>query len=263
MQQHFARKQEHLAVVLRNDALIVGELAVDELGHQLDVAEAELRLGRRQHDVERLVVVGQLARQFEHGLARQDDLEAVVVGRDRFGGIGEAVAVGGDHAYFGADHDHQQAVQVIADVLLRHGVLDQRQQAFELLLRQRQFGLLALGHDHARKVLRRQGLQVETALAGFQRQALFVERQADLGRFGQRPQDVLQLARADRHRRLFRPGCRGAGTDLDLDVGRQELESFPVLFHQHVGKYRQGVTFLDDATDRLQRCQNLVARAFK
>jgi hypothetical protein len=73
--------------------------------------------------------------EFEHGLARQDGFGALrsclgrasEVGR----GVGEAVAVGGDHAQLAAVGDQQQAVEVVADVLLRHGVLHQGELALE------------------------------------------------------------------------------------------------------------------------------------
>ena len=55
---------EDFAVTLRNHAFVIRELAVDELGDEFDVAEAELGLGRSQGDFQRVIVVAELARQF-------------------------------------------------------------------------------------------------------------------------------------------------------------------------------------------------------
>jgi hypothetical protein len=53
-------------------------------------------------------------------------------------------------------HHHQQAVQVIADVLLRHRVLHQPEQPPQRLLRQRKAGRFAGRLGQTRKILGRQ-----------------------------------------------------------------------------------------------------------
>ena len=61
VQQAFTRELDRLGVVLRNDSFVVGELTVNQLGNKFDVAKAKLHLGRRQHDLERIIVVRKLA----------------------------------------------------------------------------------------------------------------------------------------------------------------------------------------------------------
>jgi hypothetical protein len=68
-------------MVLWNDALIVRELAVDQLRHQLDAAETETGLGGRQQNLKWIVAVRKLTRQLEHRFARQYHLDR----RRRFG----------------------------------------------------------------------------------------------------------------------------------------------------------------------------------
>ena len=246
---------------LRDHALVVGELAVDELGDELDRAEAEHGLVAGEHDLERVVVVGELAGEFEHGLARQDGFGALFHRRVEVGrGVGQAVAVGGDHAQLAAVGDDQQAVEVVADVLLRHRVRHLGELALE--------GALADGEARggvgrrvqARVVGGGQGLELEAAAAGLDGEALVVEREADLGAVGQGAQDVLQLARTDGDRRIFAADvAAGCGADLDLDVGGEHRELVAMLLDQHVGQDRQRVALFDDAGNRLQRGQERIA----
>src|SRR6185436_12371865 len=102
---------------------VVRELAVDELRHQLDRAEAERRLSGRKLDAHFVLAVGEQLRELENRLSRHDDFLARQVSRQLDGGKREAVPVGGDELQAAVFHHHQQPVQVIADVLLRHGVL--------------------------------------------------------------------------------------------------------------------------------------------
>ena len=173
------------------------------------------------------------------------------------------MTVGGDHPHLVALHHQQQAVEVVADVLLRHGVLHQRQQTFELFLGQVDFGLRAIGTGHAREIFGGQSLQVETAFTGLELEAAIFVIQADFGRFGQRTQDVLQLARSDGERRLVAAAGAGGSADLDFDIGGKQCQAITIFFHQHVGKNRQRVTFFNDAANGLQWRQKLIAGAFE
>src|SRR5690606_2111905 len=194
---------------------------------------------------------------------RQDDFGAREVLVQGFGGIGQAVTVGGDDTYLVAGNDDEQAVEVVTDVLLGHGVLHQGQEALELLLAELDLGGLGFGLGDAREIFRRQGLQIEAALTGLELQTLVVEGQADFGGFRQGAQDVLQLAGADGDGDVFAADTGGGGANLDFDIGRQQGQVFTGLLDQYVGEDRQGVTFLDNAADGLQRAENLIARAFK
>jgi hypothetical protein len=74
LQQRRPAEGDSVLVVLRDDAVVVGELAFDELGDELHSGERELRLVRREAHLDRRVVVLQQPLQLEDGLARQDDL---------------------------------------------------------------------------------------------------------------------------------------------------------------------------------------------
>ena len=180
----------------------------------------------------------------------------VEVGR----GVGEAVAVGGDHAQLAAFGDQQQAVEVVADVLLRHRVGHLGELALEGALADGEPGAGVLGRVQARVVGGGQGLELEAAAPGLDGEALVVERQRDLGGVGQGAQDVLQLARADGDRGVLAADvAAGGGADLDLDVGGEHRELVGVLLDEHVRQDGQGVALLDDAGDRLQRGQERIA----
>jgi len=172
------------------------------------------------------------------------------------------VAVSGHGTQFLAFDQQHQAVEVVAHVLRRHRVLGLRQQLTELLLRHDQLLELAFGQRHAREIVGRQGLQAETAFASAHLQTLLFEHQADFT-FRQGAQDVLQLAGCDGHCAIFTfSGTAGVGGDLNFDVGGEQSQLIALFLQQHVRQDRQGVSFFDDARNRLQRRQKLVALGF-
>jgi hypothetical protein len=109
-----------------------------------------------------------------------------------------------------AGDDQQQAVEVVADVLLGHGVLHQGELLLEGLLRGGEVHGFAFRRGQARVVGGGQGLQLEAALAGLEGDALVVEGEADVGGVGQGAQDVLQLAGADGDGDIIRAQPAGA-----------------------------------------------------
>src|SRR5690606_28291795 len=129
--QHFAINQEMSRVVAGNDARKVGKLALDQLGHEFDVAEAETDLARSNVDADRLVVIAKQTLHFEYGFARHDDIVLVFYAFDRRAAMSQTVAVGGHGAYPARLEHEQQAVQVIADVLLRHGEMHHVEQVLK------------------------------------------------------------------------------------------------------------------------------------
>ena len=70
-----------------------------------------------------------------HGLARQDDFLLGHFHIQRRRRKRQAVAVGGDQAELLAFGDEQNAVEVVADVMHRHGKRHLAQQVFQHLLR--------------------------------------------------------------------------------------------------------------------------------
>ena len=170
------------------------------------------------------------------------------------------MAVGGDHAQFAAVGDDQQAVEVVADVLLRHRVRHLGELALEGALADGDACGGLVGRRQARVVGGGQGLQLKAAAAGLDGEALVVEREADVAAVGQGAQDVLQLACADGDRHVFAADVAARGrADLDLDVGGEHRELIAALLDQHVGQDRQRVALFDDAGNRLQRGQERIA----
>ena len=169
------------------------------------------------------------------------------------------MAVGGHHPHLALVGDQQQAVEVIADILLRHRVLHQRQQGLEGFLRQRKPGLEIGGLGDGGKVLGREGLQGEARFAGLDVELFIVQLQGHIGRRRQGAQDVQQLARGHGGGGVLPALALRLGGDLHLDVGGQERQFVAGLFEQQVGKDGQGVAALDDAADRLDRFQKRIA----
>jgi len=141
------------------------------------------------------------------------------------------MTVGGHGAQFGAFDQQQQAVQVITHILRRHGVLRLTQQLAESFLRNGELPGLAFADRHARKIIGRQGLQAEAALAGTDLQALVFEHQADVVRIGQRAKDFLQFAGANRHCAVTLAASPfGRRGDLDFNIGSQQRQALAPLF---------------------------------
>src|SRR3954468_1022376 len=94
--QGLALDQQPVLVLGRDHARVVRKLAVDELRHQLDRAEAEGGLSRRKLDAQFILAVGEQLRELEHGLTRHDDFLARQVRRELETGERGAMPVGGD-----------------------------------------------------------------------------------------------------------------------------------------------------------------------
>ena len=149
-------KRDPLGVGRRDHAVVVGELAVDHLAHELDVREAEPDLVRENVERQRIVDVGEQLRELEHGLARQDHFLPLIIAGDRDARPGQPMAVGRDRLQRALGDDQQHAVQVVADVLLRHREFGRLQKPAELALRQRKRLHLILADADARVVGGRQ-----------------------------------------------------------------------------------------------------------
>jgi hypothetical protein len=108
--------------------------------------------------------------------------------------VAQPVPVGGDDAQLIPVQHQQQSVEVITDILLRHRILDEKQQIPERFLRQRDLAQNAARVSHGWKIRGRQRLQVEAALAATHLQAIVLKVERCIGRIRQRAQDVLELA---------------------------------------------------------------------
>ena len=222
------------------------------------LAKAEADLVREDVDRHGVVDVGQQLAELEHRLARQDHLLPLVIAGDGETRPSEAMAVGGNRLQRALVDHEQHAVEVIADVLLRHRELDRFQEPAQVALRQRQRLHLVLPLTDARVIGGGQRLQVEARAAGAHRHpaagGVDVERRV----LGQRAQQVLELARRDRDRLRFLAGKLRMRGDLHLEVGRRHVEAAVLLLEQHIRKNRQRVPAFDDAGDSLQRFQQRI-----
>src|SRR5690606_31466425 len=125
---------------------VVGEFALDQLGDQFDLAKAEANLGGGNINLHHVFAISQQTLHFQHSLAGHDDVVARLNAFHGSTAMRQTVAVGG-HGTHGARLEHeQQAVQVIANVLLRHGKVDLIEQVLERFLRQREGHIPGVGY---------------------------------------------------------------------------------------------------------------------
>jgi hypothetical protein len=115
-----AAQRDAVFVVLRDHAVVVGELALDQLGDELHALEGELGLVVGELHLDGAIGIAEQALHLDHGLARQDDLLARHLDIQRGGRERQSVAVGGHQAELLAFGDEQDAVEVVADVVHRH-----------------------------------------------------------------------------------------------------------------------------------------------
>ena len=252
-QQFIAADGEVVFVAFWNHARVVGELAFHQLRDQLDVGKSQFHLVGGDVQLHRLIVLFQQALQFDDGLARNNHFLA------REGLLGgdlakrQTVAIGGHGDDVIAIQNQQQAVQVVADVLLRHREMHHVEQVFQRFLGQGDGGVVAFRLLHGRELFRRQGLQGEARLARLHGQALVQQGHRDVARFGQGAQDVQQLARGHGGTGDIRAGTdfRVRG-DLHFGVGRQEGDIFTVFADEDIGQNRHSVPTLDNTAHDLQ-----------
>ena len=179
-------------------------------------------------------------------------------------GPGQAVAVGGHQAQGVALGHEQNAVQVVANVLHRHGKRDLVHQVFERFLRHAEGGAKAGGLLHQREVWRGQRLQGKAAFAAFEQDFVGVGLQRHRLVGGHGFQDVHQLARADGGGKVALVAAQlGGGADLNFQIAGGQLHRVAHFVQQHVGQNRHGVAPLDDAADRLQYGQDFVLCGFE
>src|SRR6266850_6044037 len=92
--QRLTLRLQPVLVLSRDNARVIWKLAVDQLRHQLDRAEAECGLRRRQLDSDFLVAVGEELGELEHRLSRHDDLLARQLRVELEGRISQSMPVG-------------------------------------------------------------------------------------------------------------------------------------------------------------------------
>ncbi len=197
--------------------------------------------------------------ELQHRLARQDDFLALVAAVDLETGPRQTVAVGGDRLQRSVVDDEQHAVEVVADVLLRHRELGRLDEAAQVALRQRQLLHLVLPDADPRIVGRGERLQVEARAAGAHRHLVVAGVDVQRRIVRQRPQQVLQLARRHGHRLGLLAREFGVRGDLHFEVGGGHVEAAVAVLEQHIGENWQRMSAFDDARHGLQRFQQRIA----
>ena len=120
LQQGRAAERHPVLVVLRDDAVVVGNLPSTSLETNSMPANENFGLVRGEAHLDRRVVVLQQALQLEHGLPRQDHLLLRDLGLQRGLGERQPMPVGGHQRQALALGHEEDAVQVVADVVHRH-----------------------------------------------------------------------------------------------------------------------------------------------
>ena len=194
---------QQLVVRGRDNPVVIGEGAVDQLAGEDRAAEAEADLGRRQRDFDRALELLEQAVELGDRFARHDHVGHALgaVGRgDR--DPREAVAVGRRRAQLVVDDVEEDAHQIIARLLGR----DREARLLDDLAERRCGQLearrqLALG-DH-REIVARERRKIEARAAGDDLHLAFRGGELDLAALGKLADDVEQGVGRDR--RCARP----------------------------------------------------------
>ncbi|MNI47828.1 hypothetical protein D3C73_1023650 [compost metagenome] len=172
----------------------------------------------------------------------------------------QAVTIGGDGAHTTRFKHQQHAVQVVTDVLLRHGEVHHVEQVAQRALRHGERDVPLLGLSNGGELAGGQRLQREAALGRLHRQLVAGQRQAHVAGVRQRFQDVEQLARGNRGGLVVLAHAEiGMSGDLYFQVGRNKGNLVAFLAHQDVRKNGQGMASFDDARHSRQRFQQCIA----
>ena len=164
--------EENLVIIQRNHAVKVRELAVDDFADNGRTIALEAYLIIQKLNGDGFGRIVQQFEEFQYRFARQDHFRFRQFCFNLAGRISKAVAVGCNKAQLVSFNLHQQAVEVIADILNRHAVLHLRKHGFEGFLSQRESRADVAADIHQRKVFSRQGLQGKTGFARAQSQTV-------------------------------------------------------------------------------------------
>jgi hypothetical protein len=148
----------------------------------------------------------------------------------------------------------QQAVEVVADVLLGH----RERGAFDQLLQTgladfHPFGRVDL--VERREIVGRQAGQGEPAASGLDGDLVAGLAHRDLAAVGQRADDLEQLARRNGGLAGDRILDPGPGDHLDFEIGAGEREQIAFDAGEQIGQDRQGLPAFDHVDDLSERLQ--------
>ena len=252
-----ARRDGDLAVVLRDDLVVVRELRLDELHRESGVADVRKQMAVVHADLHRRLRRLERATQLREALAWNDD----GVGQRRRAGeraldLREAMAVGRDHArdrlVSGALGLEEDAVQVIARLvggdgkegLADHVAQRRRVDGGELhFLVVRQLREVAIGHADD-LVVDAAGADLRVVVVGPLEGQLFA---------GQRLDDVVKVLRRDGEAAFALHLARQLRGDGHVEIGRRDEQAvFSVGAKQHVGQDGHRALAIGDALSQVQ-----------
>src|ERR1035437_6418742 len=258
-QQRYAAQGDVIRVVLRDDAVVIRELAFHQFGDELHVAKTELRLIVGKAHFDRAFGVAEQALQLQHGLARQDHFLLRYFHVQRGRSERQPVTIRGHQTQLRAFSHKQNAVEVVANVMHGHRERNLTEQVFQGLLWHAEGGSEGGRFLYQRKIFSRHALQCEFTFAAFEDQLRLCRLQTHslIGRHG--AQYVDKFARANGCGEVASVTVQGrCRTNLNLQVAGGELQRAAAFANQHVGQDRQRVAPLHHTGDGLQRCENLL-----
>ncbi|MNS89747.1 hypothetical protein D3C72_1237680 [compost metagenome] len=193
--------------------------------------------------------------QFGHALARHDDLALGTAGLGQIGfAQGQAMAVGGDGAQRITAQVEQQAVEVIAHVLLGH----RERSALNQLLQGGFADRNTLGgfhFVHRREVVGGQGGQGEAAASCLHGDLVTSLRDGDPAAIGQCADDLEQLAGGNGGFAVLGIFNRDPRHHLHFQVGTGQRQLAVLHLHQEIGQNRKGLAAFDHVDDLCQRLE--------
>ena len=177
-----------------------------------------------------LVAVAEQALQFQHGFAWQDDLLLGHFDVELGAGKGQPVAVCCHQAERFAFGYKQDAVEIVANVVNRHGERYLRQEAFERFLRHTEGGAEIGRFLHQREIFGGQRLKRELAFSALENYLALRGFEGDglIGRHA--AQDVDHLARTNAGLECGAFAAEHFGrANLDFQVTGDEFQRFALL----------------------------------
>ena len=208
-----------------NDPVIVREPPFDQAAGEGDVPEGRAKARLPDHDVHRLVRPLDQPQQLLHPLPGQDALVHLLAGRSLLKPdlrLREPVTVRRYGAKPLTPEFEQQAVQVVAHVLVGHCEMRPLDQLLEVTLGDRRLHLLTFNRLRLREIIRRERVEGEPAPPRPQHRAILIGGEFESRVLGQGSTDIHQLAGRHRHPPRFSTGRGDPRHQLDLHVGSRQ-----------------------------------------
>ena len=167
---------------------------------------------------------------------------------------GETMTIGGDGPQRFPLKINQQALEIVANILLRDG----KNGLLERFAKDHRFDAhLEFRHTHieGRVILNRQGNEIEATPTGSNQKAIITTLETDAAVIRQQSKNIEKPSSRDRHRSLFVHGRNHSRLQLDLLVRPNQLKASLLDRENHVGKDRDNLVFFDDTCHMRQWCE--------